>query len=63
MAHWGPSSSSSFEVWAWASSFLLRPASHCLSGGRKRDGGMREKETLLVINQLMKITILLQKEA
>lgn len=38
VAHWGPSSSSSFEVWVWASSFLLRHASHCLSGDREGVG-------------------------
>lgn len=43
VARWGPSSSSSFEVWVWASSFLPRPASHCLSGDIKKDGeGGRE---------------------
>lgn len=47
-AHWGPSSSSSFEVLAWASSFLLRVASRRLSKDRKSDGG--EMKELQVIN-------------
>lgn len=42
VAHWGPSSSSSFEVWVWASSFLLRVASHCLSEDRRNGWGERE---------------------
>lgn len=63
MARLGPSSSSSFEVWVWASSCLLRAASRCLSMGRKRDGEDERKEKEIAAaahNSVDEITILLQ---